>query len=54
MKFQQMLLTSTKSVHIVASVAHLKYLYVYKKSICEIYMFTVCTYFVQCIKNVQS
>ena len=45
---------TTKSVHIVASVAHLKYLYVYKISICEIYMFTVCTYFVQCIKNVQS
>ena len=40
---------TTKSVHIVASVAHLKYLYIYKISICEIYMFKVCTYFVQCV-----
>ena len=42
---------TTKSVHIEASVAHLKYLYIYKISICEIYMFKVCTYFVQCVKK---
>ena len=45
---------TTKSVHIVASVAHLKYLYIYIKYLYAIYMFMVCTYFVQCIKNVQS
>ena len=45
---------TTKSVHIVASVAHLKYLYIYKISICKIYMFKVCTYFVQCVKNVRG
>ena len=30
---------ATKSVHIVASVAHLKYLYIYKISICDLHVY---------------
>ena len=41
---------TAKSVHIVTCGSFI----LYKMSICEIHMFMVCTYFVQCIKIVQS
>ena len=44
---------TTKNVHIVTC-GSLKYLFIYNISICEIHIFTVCTHFVQCIKNVKS
>ena len=52
---QQMLLTriqkfTSENVHIVTC-GSFEILII---SICEIHMFTVCTHFVQCIKNVQS
>ena len=41
---------TTRSVHIVTCGSF----EIFILSICEIHMFTVCTHFVQCIKNVKS
>ena len=54
MKFQQNTKFTTISVHIVTRGSFEKFIYVYKISICEIYMFIVCTHFFQCIKRVIS
>ena len=57
MKFQQMLLTrmrkSLPKVKILSSVAHVKYLYIYIISKCEIYMITVYILSIYNIKTVQ-
>ena len=43
---------TTKSEDVVACGSCEIFIYIYKIPICDIYMFTVCTHFVQCIKIV--
>ena len=43
---------TTKSEDVVGCDSYEIFIYIYKIPICEIYMFTVCTHFVQCIKIV--